>query len=236
MAKIEYKAGSKIGECIYLCDVSNRDKQGRSRRFAKFLCSCGNEFVSQIDSVKRLRTRSCGCLNTLSQSINGKKRRVHGMARTKVYNCWRQMKTRCYQEDGHNYINYGGRGIAVCERWRDSFENFYEDIGQFMEDGLELDRIDVNGSYSPENCKWSTNQEQAWNQRVYKNNSTGCAGVTRASRNKNKFEVRISKDGVEYHIGTFNNLEDAIHARIQAEIKYYGTPLDSKRIRSEKDM
>lgn len=237
MAKIIHQYGEQIGECIYLEDIpSSEAGKDPKRRYAKFQCECGAEFISQIESVKRRKTKSCGCLNTKTRVLSGKKKKTHGMTGTPEYYCWQGMKDRCYNKSSPSYDNYGARGITVCDRWINSFENFYNDIGKYYVEGLELDRIDVNGNYFPENCKWSTEQEQSWNQRVYKNNSTGCAGVTRASRNKNKFEVRISKDNIEHQIGTFNTLEDAVEARKQAEIEYYGEVLESKRIRSINDL
>lgn len=231
MAKIEYSYGEKIGECFYLEDIpANMIGKDSRRRYAKFRCSCGNEFISQIDSVKRGSTKSCGCLNTKMRILSGQKRRTHGMLGTKEYASWQRMKSRCYNKNSPDYQNYGGRGITVCDRWLNSFENFYNDIGQYYREGMELDRIDVNYNYCPENCRWATEQEQAWNQRIYKNNTTGCAGVTRSSRNKSKFEVRISKDGIEHYIGTFNSIEEAISARKDAEILYYGETLESKRL------
>lgn len=229
MNKINYTNGQLLGECIYLEDVPSPSKALKQRRYAKFKCNCSKEFISQTDSVKRGLTKSCGCLNTSSRIENGKKNKTHGMSKTRAYFCWQGLKARCYNSDNESYDGYGGRGITVCERWCNSFENFYEDIGKYCKKGLEIDRIDVNGNYSPENCRLVDEQVQAWNQRVYKNNTTSCAGVTRTSRNKNKFEVRISKDNKEYHIGTFNTLEEAVLARKKAEVEFYGAELEVKR-------
>lgn len=154
---------------------------------------------------------------------------THGMTGKPVYMAWSRMKSRCTNKNSPDYPEYGGRGIKVCNTWLVSFERFYSDIGHLHQDGLELDRMDVNGDYCLENCRWVNEQTQAGNQRVYKNNSTGCAGVRRTSRNENKFEVRISKDGKEFHIGTFDSLNDAVTTRKEAEITFYGGTLDVKR-------
>ena len=94
---------------------------------------------------------------------------VHGMARrgkmAPEYQIWAAMKRRCYNPNVADYYLYGGRGIRVCDRWRDSFKAFFEDMGKRPEGGYSLDRINSSGDYTPENCRWATALEQRWNRR-----------------------------------------------------------------------
>lgn len=129
-------------------------------------CSCGNTTKSRGSNLRNGNMRSCGCLHKelLSQYAKEHLRRPpkHGMKGTREYRSWANMKRRCYNPRTDRYPHYGGRGIVVCERWRNSFENFYTDMGE-CPDGYTLDRIDVDGNYEPINCRWASADEQARN-------------------------------------------------------------------------
>lgn len=145
----------------------------------------------------------------------------HGMSGHRLYYTWQRMKSRCGNPNNSDYADYGGRGILVEDPWSYSFQEFYKDMAPTYQEGMELDRIDVNGNYSSSNCKWSTEQEQAWNQRTYKSNKSGKSGVT-WNKKGSRWEARISKDSVEYYLGSYSDMFDAIRARELAELDLYG--------------
>lgn len=127
-------------------------------------CDCGTMSKDVIlSNLKSGITTSCGCVH---------KERVkdaltkHGYAKSRLYNVWALMKDRCYNERNKYYKDYGGRGIKVCEEWRCSFESFQEWAhNNGYKEGLSIDRVDVNGCYEPDNCRWATAKEQARNKR-----------------------------------------------------------------------
>ena len=125
----------------------------RRRRYAICRCVCGNVYEGRLCQITNGDRISCGCKRKTHINLDLNKRE---------YSSWYNMKERCYTIDNINYKNYGGRGIKVCDRWLNSFENFIEDMGERPE-GTSIDRIDNNGNYEPSNCKWSTQKEQMRN-------------------------------------------------------------------------
>ena len=108
----------------------------------------------------------------------------HGMTKTSEYHAWSNIKARCFNPNNPRYSDWGGRGIAVCDRWKNSFENFLADMGTKPSPKHSLDRIDNDGDYSDENCKWSTKAEQDNNRRSNRLITIGCVTLTIAQWTK----------------------------------------------------
>lgn len=131
-------------------------------------CDCGTEKVMRVCEVYGGRTKSCGCWKRKRMgnlNLRHGEARVDGAASTPEWRAWSAMISRCEATTWRDYANYGGRGIRVCDRWRGSFEAFIEDMGRRPSPGHSLDRIDVNGNYEPDNCRWATLEQQANNKR-----------------------------------------------------------------------
>lgn len=139
-------------------------KNGDARWVCK--CDCGREITTTANRLKKGRTVSCGCLKHFSR---GKSFRLSGFSLIPEYDIWRAIIRRCENPKDPNYKNYGGRGIGICKKWRDSFHAFLVDVGQRPEPKLTLDRINNNGNYEPGNIRWATRQQQYLNSRSYLN-------------------------------------------------------------------
>ena len=160
MRRIDYKKGCVIGELTYIEDVeSYTSPHGDKCRQAKFLCRCGEVFIARIGHVKNGNIKSCGCYQ---KEMVSKANTKHGESNSPLYCVWRSIKSRCYYKSSPSYPYYGERGIKMCIGWSRNFYDFKQwAIKNGYEDGLTIDRIDVNGHYTPSNCQFITRAENA---------------------------------------------------------------------------
>ena len=132
------------------------------------ICDCGNTLIVAEYKLRAKHTKSCGCFQ-VEKARKNLPLPTHSKSKSSEYNSWQAIKARCLKHNHPFYKYYGGRGIKVCDRWLASFENFYEDMGPRPFEGYTVDRIDVNGNYCKENCKWSSYEDQHRNRSNNKN-------------------------------------------------------------------
>lgn len=140
-------------------------------------CDCGGEIAALAYNVRNGNTSSCGCLLRESRvatgrkvgPITGRKNATHGMAKTRTYIAWVEARKRCHSPQNQRFSYYGGRGILVCDRWRESFELFLADMGE-CPPGLTLERLDNERGYELGNCVWASKKDQSRNRRCNKAN------------------------------------------------------------------
>ena len=155
---------NQIGQRFGRWTVLSVAKTGK-HIYLNCLCDCGTKRVVNRETLHNGRSKSCGCLHkeiVKKQKVNFK----HGHSKTKLYAVWKTMRQRCKAKSGINYKHYSSKGIHVCPEWKDDFQAFYNwAMSNGYQEGLEIDRIDVNGGYNPENCRWVTHMVNADNRR-----------------------------------------------------------------------
>lgn len=175
-------------------------------------CFCGTEFVCEIRSIKDGRTKSCGCAG------KGRKRKqVFGERGNRLYLIYHGMLTRCYNIKDSAYRNYGGRGIKVCEEWKNNYFSFKNwAISHGYADHLTIDREDNDGDYTPDNCRWASDKVQCVNQRRRKS-STGLSGIAKTKSKKNPWQASIQINKESKYLGVFPTKELAAEAYEKAK-------------------
>lgn len=209
MPKNKKLIDKRFGLLVVLEDAG---KSKHRKTILKCQCDCGNTTIVQKTDLCAGKTRSCGCMQG---GI------THGMSHTPEYKAWRDLIQRCTNPNNKRYKDYGGRGITVCDRWRNSFEAFHKDMGPKPDPKYSIDRINNDLGYCPDNCEWSDDTKQIRNRGVQKNNKSGTPGIYWHKNNK-KWRAVIMVDRKEIHLGYFKDFDDAKEARKQGELKYWG--------------
>lgn len=150
--------GERFGRLVVISRAPNKKGSKNSQWFCK--CDCGSTSIHRSDVLRVGYANSCGCLarETARALLT-----THGLSKTSEHSIWHAMRKRCLDKNHPTYQRYGAKGITVCDRWKDSFENFYADMGQRPSKRHSLDRIDNKGHYTPENCRWATPEMQGRN-------------------------------------------------------------------------
>lgn len=177
------------------------------------LCDCGEKTIVTSGNLVTGHTKSCGCLQKIRIISSNTK---HGYARrgdnhSRLYSVWGGMMQRCLNPRSTNYKNYGGRGICICDDWK-NFENFKDwSLQNGYQENLSIDRIDVNGDYCPQNCKWSTNIEQANNKRGTKKYLFNKENLTVAEISR-KYNLNYEKVRESINAGKIKEIELIINS------------------------
>lgn len=209
--KIEEFVGKKFGRLTIISDNCMYDSQGnRISGASKFncLCDCGTEGIYRSNFLLRGITTSCGCFKSEKTSFRSS---THGQTNSYFYEILRGIRRRCYDEKIKSYSDYGKRGIIVCERWLEpngqGLLNFIMDMGERPSPQYSIERIDVNGNYEPENCKWATPKEQGNNKR--NNNTITYKGETKTLTEWSEF-FNIKRTTLSYRLKKGMDFEEAI--------------------------
>ncbi len=168
MKRLEILPGHRFGRLTVINE--HLPMNPKSRKFL-LKCDCGNTTNALLSNLNSNKIRSCGCLHSeVSSKLYSKMNFSHGLSQTKFYHVWQCMIDRCHNPKSQRYDRYGGRGISVCNSWRKSFLNFRKDMLGGYEEGLAIDRINNDGNYEPNNCRWVTNKVNVRNSSLTKIN------------------------------------------------------------------
>ena len=200
---------------LVVIERAENTKQGDAQWLCR--CDCGNEKIIRANALKTGRTRSCGCLlSECSKKRMAKLMTKHGKSNSRLYRVWASMKERCSSANNKGYDNYGGRGISVCDKWQE-FEPFYKwAIANGYKKRLEIDRIDNDGNYEPDNCRWVTSKQNCRNTRK----NIKVEVTNRATGNKQQFDS-VSEVCEVLKLPSYSSVIRAVHGKKTKYCKMY---------------
>jgi hypothetical protein len=210
--KMDMRVSAVPGDRYGMLTIISEAPMQKTKRMMQCICECGNTTTTTLNSLRSGNTASCGCLvrNTI-----GVLKKTHGMSGTRVHRIWRAMLTRCTNPHTTAWPYYGGRGINVCSRWLE-FSNFYEDMGE-PPNGCSIDRIDNDGPYCADNCRWADSKTQSRNRG---RNDQKKQGVNQLRNGKWRANI-CTDQNKNQHIGVYDTYEAAAAARSAAESVYW---------------
>lgn len=204
--------GERYGKLVVMEEAEPiYSKTGKMIRRWKCKCDCGNTTIVRHGDLRNGSTASCGCYNYEKESVV----KTHGYSHTKLGRVFDGMKQRCNNPNNKNYEKYGGRGIRICTEWLNDPKIFFDwAIKNGYKEGLSIDRINVNGNYEPDNCRWTDSETQCLNQRIRKDNKTGYKGIYYS---KGVYRVQIRRNKKRYYFGSYKTLPEAVKALEEAK-------------------
>lgn len=199
--------GSRYGNLVVIKDLGMSAKTcKRASHYFECKCDCGRTTQVVMASLKSGNTKTCGRCNNSGAH--------HGYG-CKIYNCYLDMRARCYDPKLRNYNHYGGRGISVCEEWMDhmnGFENFVKwSMANGFNETLSIDRIDNDGGYNPHNCRWTTRRIQNINKRPSTQNTSGYVGIRK--HNITGWYGSVKVDNKDHYTGWSKDIMEAVKMR-----------------------
>ncbi|MGI4426937.1 hypothetical protein ACR2WJ_26255 [Klebsiella pneumoniae] len=206
--------GETINKLKVIKESSKRDKS-RCKMY-ECLCECGEVIIVRSSTLRQGKIKSCGCESKKTHSqLMRERNSTHGLSSNPMYQRWLGMKQRCYDVNAINYKNYGGRGIEICEEWKNDFKKFYDYMGDPPNENYQIDRINNDGNYEPGNVKWSTRSENSTNIRKKSTHN-----IYKKSNNVYNIQI-VRKNKVKYF--SAKSLEEAIELRDNVINKYNET-------------
>lgn len=214
--------GNKFGRlCVVRKGNTKVFPSGGKKYTWECICECGTSVIVIGSHLKSGHTKSCGCLFV---EMRGTGKIKHHLSETSGYDSYQSMISRCYGNTELSQKYYISRGIVVCDRWLEEncqgLLNFLEDMGH-PPTNFSLDRIDPDGNYCKESCRWVNKSLSAFNTRLRENNTSGRSGVS-WNEKLGKWRARITHQGIEIYLGVYSSFEEACSVREAAELQYFG--------------